>query len=199
MRSIDTTGLSLLLIIGSLWLPVHAQAVLKGKELTEKNLIEALTPPLESGSGAADDGEVRLRSIRPARIGSSAQAAEARTVSTSTKKPSASVLITFLTDSAELTERARASLKVVAHALQADQLATFKFSIEGHADARGDAQHNLLLSQSRAESVVAYLAGHYNISRDRLKPVGKGDTEPANKVQIDAPENRRVTIVTLRE
>ena len=199
MRLDNPTVLAILLTCSLHWLPVHAQALLKGKELSETNLIQALTPAVESGSAAADDGEVRLRSIRPARLDSSAQVAEGRAVSSPAKKPSASVLITFVSNSAELTERARDSLDVVARALQVNQLASFKFSIEGHADARGEAQHNLRLSQSRAENVVTYLSGQHNISRDRLKPVGKGDTEPVNTVQIDAPENRRVTIVTLSD
>lgn len=199
MRFHDRAVLALLLTCSPLWLAVHAQTVLKGKELSEKNLIEALTPAAEPGDAGAQDGEVRLRSIRPVRVSPSAQAPEAAARPSPIKPPSASVLITFVSNSAELTERARTSLDVVARALQADQLSKFKFSVEGHADARGESQHNLRLSQSRADSVVAYLAGQHRISRDRLKPVGRGDAEPINTSQIDAPENRRVTIVTLRE
>jgi OmpA-OmpF porin, OOP family len=181
------------------YLPVRAQVVLGGKELSEQRLVEALTPPAGARDGAVEDGEVRLRGFRPAPIASPARAGDEAAKRPLAKKPSVSVLITFVSDSAELTEVARSSLNVIARALQADRLSSFKFSIEGHADARGDAQHNLRLSQARADSVVAYLAGQHNISRDRLKPVGKGDTEPANPHQIDAPENRRVTITTLQE
>ena len=163
----------------------RAQAVLDGKSLSERSLIEALTPAPEP------EPEVLLRGFRPAKIDPSARPAP--------KKASASLLITFVSNSAELTENARASLDIVARALQADGLASFKFSIEGHADPRGDPQRNLRLSQSRAESVVAYLTGRHHIGRERLKPVGKGDTELVNMAHIDAPENRRVTIVTLRE
>ncbi|MEO6409288.1 MAG: OmpA family protein [Burkholderiaceae bacterium] len=164
--------------------PSRAQSVLDGKSLSEKSLIEALTP-------APEEPEVLLRGFRPAKVDPSARPA--------TKKASASLLITFVSNSAELTENARASLDIVARALQADGLSNFKFSIEGHADPRGDPQRNLRLSQSRAESVVAYLTGRHHIGRERLKPVGKGDTELINMAHIDAPENRRVTIVTLRE
>ena len=161
-----------------------AQPVLDGKALNEKSLIEALTPEPQ-------EGEVLLRSFRPVKVDPSARAPA--------RKAGASLLITFVSNSAELTEHARASLDIVARALQADGLASFKFAIEGHADPRGDPQRNLRLSQSRAESVVAYLTGRHRIARERLKPVGKGDTELVNLTQIDAPENRRVTIVTMRE
>ena len=178
---------ALLLIVAAsvgVSMPASAQTVLDGKALSEKSLIEALTP-------AEPEGEVLLRSFRPVKVDPSARAPA--------KKASASLLITFVSNSAELTEHARGSLDIVARALQADGLASFKFAIEGHADPRGDPQRNLRLSQLRAESVVAYLTGRHRVARERLKPVGKGDTELVNLTQIDAPENRRVTIVTLRE
>ena len=182
--------------------PAQAQTLLKGKDLSEKNLIEALSPsagPAAETASDSESGEVRLRSIRPSRVEPSSQEVQGFAKSTPPKKPSASLLITFVTNSAELTDRARASLDVVSRALQADRLASLKFSIEGHADPRGDAQNNMRLSQLRADSVVGYLAGRHQISRDRLRPVGKGDTELFNTRQIDAPENRRVTIVTLSD
>ena len=115
------------------------------------------------------------------------------------KPPSASVLITFVTDSAELAGQARSSLDVIGKALQSQQLANLKFAIEGHADPRGTSEHNLRLSQARAESVVSYLSTQHRIDRSRLRPVGKGDSELYNAQQPTAPENRRVTIARLPE
>jgi outer membrane protein OmpA-like peptidoglycan-associated protein len=166
-----------------------AQPILRGKDLTEKNLIEALTPPPR---------EVRTRSIRVERDQALAQPGETASQEAS-RKAGASLLITFKTNSAQLTPQAQSSLDVVARALQADRLAAFNFAIEGHADPRGTPDHNLRLSQARAESVVAYLTSHHRIGGERLKPIGKGDTEPANPAQPEAPENRRVTITTLRQ
>jgi outer membrane protein OmpA-like peptidoglycan-associated protein len=182
------------------WQPLHAQTepVLKGKDLNQKNLVDALSPPAAAPAAAAEEEEVRLRSIRVQRDQPSAKVAE-QTAKAPPPKTSASVLVTFITNSSELSDRARSSLDVVGQALQADQLAKFKFVIEGHADARGNPDDNLRLSQARAESVVAYLVAQHHVAPDRLKPVGKGDTEPYNTRQIDAPENRRVTIVTVRE
>ena len=133
----------------------HAEPILKGKDINEKNLIEALTPM----PAAADEAEpeVRTRSIKVMRDAPSAKPGEAAVKAaarTPEKKASASLLITFETNSAELTPRALSSLDVVAKALQADRLAEFKFSIEGHADPRGASEQNLQLSQARAESVV---------------------------------------------
>lgn len=140
---------------------------------------------------------VRTRSIKVMRDQPAAKPGEA-TVKQAVKKASASLLVTFGTNSTDLTEETKASLDVVAKALQADKLADFAFSIEGHADPRGNPDDNLRLSQGRAESVVHYLVAQHHIDPARLKPVGKGATELANTERIDAPENRRVTITTLK-
>ena len=172
------TRSGVVLTIAAMLAPVAlAQPVLRGGEITEDRLIDALTPGPD---------EVRTRSIRVER--------EAPTA----KKGAASLLITFETNSARLSSAAERSLDVVARALQADRLAAFNFSVEGHADPRGGADYNLRLSQARAESVVDYLAGRHGIPRDRLRPIGKGQTELANPGRPTAPENRRVTIKTLQ-
>lgn len=183
-----------------LFAAAHAEPILKGKDINEKNLIEALTPAPAAGDEA--EPEVRTRSIKVMRDSPSAKPGEAAVKNVARapeKKASASLLITFETNSAELTPRSMSSLDVVAKALQADKLAEFKFSIEGHADPRGTSEQNMQLSQARAESVVNYLASQHGVDRGRLKPIGKGSTELANTQRADAPENRRVTITTLRE
>lgn len=166
------------LLLAALCAGAQAQQIFSGEDITEEKLIQALTPGQPG---------VRTRSIQVQRDEKPAA------------KPAASLLITFVTNSAELTPDAQAKLDVVGRALKADRLARFSFSVEGHADPRGLHEHNLRLSQLRAENVVDYLATRHLIERDRLKPVGKGDAEPVNTVEPAAPENRRVTIVTIRE
>jgi outer membrane protein OmpA-like peptidoglycan-associated protein len=164
----------------------QGEKVLGGKDITESALIDALTP--------AEPG-IRTRSIKILRE----DAGGGGKPLPPPKPASASLLITFETNSAELTARSRQSLDVVARALKSDKLTEFKFSIEGHADPRGGDELNLRLSQARAQSVVNYLAEQHGIDRQRLKPVGKGTAELLNASRPDAPENRRVTIKTLVE
>lgn len=152
--------------------------LLKGKAVTETNLVDALVPP---------DEPVVTRSLRVSKATAPQQAA---------RKPSASLLITFETNSAELTAQARQQLDVVAQALRNDKLADYAFNVEGHADPRGTQDLNLSLSQQRAESVRQYLISAHAIGAERLKAIGKGDSEPLNSSNPAAPENRRVTIVT---
>jgi outer membrane protein OmpA-like peptidoglycan-associated protein len=151
--------------------------VLKGKAVTENNLIDALTP----------EEHIVTRSLRVQRDNPGQQAA---------RKPSASLLITFETNSADLTPQAKKQLDVVAAALNNNKLAEYSFNVEGHADPRGTHDANMSLSQQRAESVRQYLVSAHSIDAKRLKAVGKGDSEQINADNPAAPENRRVTIVT---
>ncbi|WP_077038378.1 OmpA family protein [Pelomonas sp. KK5] len=191
IRSLALAGASLTLSLSAFAQAASAPAaapVLKGSQVTEQALIDALAiegPEAQVGA---------TRGFKAAnRTGNAAPAAN---------KPAAagkaSLLITFGTNSAELTGESAAALDVLARALQSDALAGFSFKVEGHADARGDAEANRKLSQLRAESVASYLVSHAGLLPERLTPVGKGSSEPMNKGKVDAPENRRVTIVTVR-
>jgi outer membrane protein OmpA-like peptidoglycan-associated protein len=163
--------------------------VLKGSQVTESALIDALSVGNPEAGGLG-----RTRGFRPA---NGPAAASGHVPKAGPGK--ASLLITFGTDSAQLTASASQALDVVAKALESDQLAGLSFTVEGHADPRGSEAHNLELSKARAESVIDYLVAHHGVLRERLEAVGKGSSELMDKAHPDAPENRRVTIVTRRD
>jgi len=168
--------------------------VLRGKSVTESNVLQALTPGPAAAPAPADgdvDVSVRTRSLKV-----EADGPPSSKVLAPKKKPSASLLITFETNSAALTARSKEQLDVVAAALKNDKLRNFTFNVEGHADARGSSDANRQLSQERAEAVRMYLVSAQNVPAERLKAVGKGDSEPMNTRDVAAAENRRVTIVT---
>lgn len=178
----------LMIPVMAFYLPLAAQTekVFRGQDLTESALIQALTPAPELG-----EDPIRTRSIRVNPVNQPRPAPA--------KPAKASLLITFETNSATLTPRARQSLDVVGQALSSDKLAQFRFAIQGHADPRGDSEANLRLSQLRAESVRQYLVQNNHIQDERLEAIGKGDKELLNAANPIAPENRRVTIVNLAQ
>lgn len=78
-------------------------------------------------------------------------------------------------DSAALTESSTQALDSLVDLLNENPNITIELS--SHCDYRGADAYNLRLSQRRAESVVNYLIDH-GIARDRLTPVGYGETRP---------------------
>lgn len=159
-------------------------AVMRADKVTEESLEDALAIP---DPKAKDD--LTMRGFRPARSGGQ-------------PRPfgpgKANLLVTFVTGSSELAPDARQLLDTLGKAMQSNTLAGVSFKIQGHADARGQAKDNDALSLARAQAVAAYLTAQQGVLAERLKPEGRGSREPMNKSKVDAPENRRVTVVSVR-
>jgi outer membrane protein OmpA-like peptidoglycan-associated protein len=62
--------------------------------------------------------------------------------------------------------------------------------IGSHTDARGSSKYNSRLSQRRADAAVKWLTDR-NIERDRLIPIGYGETVPVNNCKDLVPCNER--------
>jgi OOP family OmpA-OmpF porin len=69
--------------------------------------------------------------------------------------------------------------------------------IEGHTDNVGSYNHNMELSQRRAESVVNYLVDNFGIDRSRLTAKGYGFTRPIadNATDQGKQQNRRIEAI----
>ncbi len=104
--------------------------------------------------------------------------------------------ITFDFGSASISESQVPALEEIANAM-IDMLETNEseiFLLEGHTDAVGSDQANLLLSDQRAESIAVALTNVFGIPPENLQTQGYG--ERFLKVNTQEPEqlNRRVTV-----
>jgi OOP family OmpA-OmpF porin len=70
-----------------------------------------------------------------------------------------------------------------------------KVEIGGHADSRGSDEHNMKLSQARAESVRDYLISQ-GVPAEQLTAMGYGETMPIgdNNTEEGRAKNRRVEL-----
>lgn len=102
--------------------------------------------------------------------------------------------ILFDSDSATVKSSLNAELSALAANLQKYPSSTV--SIYGHTDNTGTAEHNLALSQRRADAVKAQFVAN-GVSGGRLTAVGKGEDSPvaSNLTEEGKAENRRVEIV----
>lgn len=145
--------------------------ILRGGQVNETALMEALDPP-------------KGKTKSPIRTGGQ------------DRKALAHMLMTFDTNSTELTPESMKMLDALGRVMQAERMTRHKFTIEGHADPRGGEQFNLDLSRRRADAVVSYLERVHGIDPSRLEAVGKGQAELLNREDPFSPENRRVTVKT---
>lgn len=104
--------------------------------------------------------------------------------------------IHFSINSAHLSDDSRASLDaLIVYMLEHP---SFRVSIDGHTDNKGESKANLALSTDRAYSVMAYLQ-EKGIKANRLKFKGWGPTKPiaSNTTEYGRALNRRIEIVVL--
>jgi outer membrane protein OmpA-like peptidoglycan-associated protein len=104
--------------------------------------------------------------------------------------------ITFATGSADIPMSQASTLRGVADGMSKiiKRDPTETFLIEGHTDAVGSAQSNLILSDQRAESVANVLTDVYGIPAENLVTQGYGEQYLKVNTLGPSQENRRVTI-----
>jgi outer membrane protein OmpA-like peptidoglycan-associated protein len=117
------------------------------------------------------------------------------------KGPRVPLIIQFDSNSAIIRPESAQQLREMAQALKNKRLAGSKILIEGHADSRGSADYNQLLSDRRAESVKRYLVENFAMPQGRFKMRGYGEIQPLvpNDTEENRATNRRVEFVNSTE
>jgi OmpA-OmpF porin, OOP family len=155
-----------------------------GVDATADQITNALTPK----PGAAAPSGLQMRGLNPSTSRPAQAAAPA---------PAVGLDIRFKVNSAELSEQSRETVARLAAAINAPQLAQYRFKVEGHTDSSGRPERNLTLSRQRAETVRSRLISAYGVSPARLDAVGLGSRQPLDAGDPANPANRRVQVVNI--
>lgn len=167
-----------------------------------KELERALSAPQEGAPiGAAPKAKVRTRAIvfdsepqtaapapEPAKV--AAAAMDCAAIPPDAKMIGVDFQIQFKVGSATISPASEATLTEIAKILSLSPSRCVL--VEGHTDASGNADRNLVLSRDRADSVVNYIVEKNGIDRKRLVPLGKGSTDTMKNLDPRDPKNRRV-------
>jgi outer membrane protein OmpA-like peptidoglycan-associated protein len=180
------------------------QAAQVEAQTLERSRLAAAQTALESTKQSLAKSQEQLESERRARAEAekrSEQAMNDLKKIASVKQETRGVVITlsgsvlFATNQAQLLPAAISRINEVADALtRGNPDATI--TIEGHTDSQGTHEHNVDLSERRAQAVKDQLVSH-GVAADRIKTVGIGPDRPiaSNKTPEGRANNRRVEIV----
>lgn len=103
--------------------------------------------------------------------------------------------IHFNVDKATLLPKSNKTIKAIAGALNKDK--KLRVYVVGHTDDSGSNDHNMELSNLRAQAVVKELVGKFKINQNRVLPQGVGPYAPVSTNGTDEGRalNRRVEII----
>lgn len=103
--------------------------------------------------------------------------------------------INFDIDSSILREDQKSKLTTMCEVMKIADVSFFQ--VIGHTDASGSDEHNMALSQQRAEAVMGYLVNDCGIDPAKLSAVGAGESALLDPAAPNGEVNRRVEFQAL--
>jgi outer membrane protein OmpA-like peptidoglycan-associated protein len=113
-----------------------------------------------------------------------------------TKLPQIRFDVVFDQDSS-LIRPAYQMIGTIADALTDPKLRPYRYLIVDHVESAGRRDHNLILSQRRAESIRDVLVNTFKVSPKRLQALGLGEEQLQDVNRPAAPANARVQIIAV--
>jgi outer membrane protein OmpA-like peptidoglycan-associated protein len=176
-------GLAAALLLSA---PVQAQQV------SEQRIVSGLGK-LQAAAPVVDIELLRQEAMNP----SGKDIAGLPNWSKVSRLPQMVVEVAFENDSVAIEPESYRTLGLIADALHHPNLWAYKFLVVGHTSSTGTDQHNLDLSQRRADAIKEILSTTFAIDPGRLYAVGVGKYFPIDGSKSTAADNRRVQLFNL--
>ena len=113
------------------------------------------------------------------------------------KLPQATIEVLFDPDSSIIRPGSYGTLGRIADALTQPALLPYRFLIVGHTESGGRRDHNLIVSQRRADAIRDALVTTFKLSPKRLQSLGLGEEQLRDAAKPASPANRRIQIVNV--
>jgi len=114
-----------------------------------------------------------------------------------TKLPQIRFDIVFDPDSSLIRPASYQTIGSIADALTDPKLRPYRYLIVDHVESAGRRDHNLILSQRRAESIRDVLVNTFKVSPKRLQALGLGEEQLQDINRPASPANARVQIIVV--
>ena len=105
--------------------------------------------------------------------------------------------VVFDQDSSLIRPASYQTIGSIADALSDPKLRPYRYLIVDHVESAGRRDHNLILSQRRAESIRDVLVNTFKVSPKRLQALGLGEEQLQDVNRPAAPANARVQIIVI--
>jgi OmpA-OmpF porin, OOP family len=114
-----------------------------------------------------------------------------------TKLPQMRFDVVFDQDASLIRPASYQTIGSIADALSDPKTRPYRYLIVDHVESAGRRDHNLILSQRRAESIRDVLVNTFKVSPKRLQALGLGEEQLQDVNRPASPANARVQIITV--
>jgi OmpA-OmpF porin, OOP family len=113
------------------------------------------------------------------------------------KLPQITIDVLFDPDSSIIRPGSYRTLGRIADTLTDPALLPYRFLIVGHTESGGRRDHNLIVSQRRADAIRDVLVTTFKLSPKRLQTLGLGEEQLRDAARPPSATNRRIQVVTV--
>ena len=182
---------ALLIMLAAPVCPAHAQATAPAEDL-----VGALAGP--ETAPEIDTAAIRQQATDRSKSKATAQPVNRPPlVPELLKLPQITLDVLFDPDSSIIRPGSYRTLGRIADTLTDPALLPYRFLIVGHTESGGRRDHNLIVSQRRADAIRDVLVTTFKISPKRLQTLGLGEEQLRDAARPPSATNRRIQVVSL--
>jgi OOP family OmpA-OmpF porin len=182
---------ALLIMLAAPASPAHAQATAPAENLVDQLAGLETTPEI-------DIAAIRQQAVERPKSKATAQPLNRPPlVPELLKLPQATFDVLFDPDSSIVRPGSYRTLGRIADTLTDPALLPYRFLIVGHTESGGRRDHNLIVSQRRADAIRDVLVTTFKISPKRLQTLGLGEEQLRDATRPPSATNRRIQVVSI--
>lgn len=195
MRSVKRGLQNISLLLGALSVLAWPTAAARAQAISTADIIEKLA--------SDEDADIDLAALRQQaaeRIKARADAQPQKRPPIApqlSKLPQVRFDIVFDPDSSLVRPASYQTVGSIADALTDPKLRPYRYLIVDHVESAGRRDHNLILSQRRADSIRDVLVNTFKVAPKRLQALGLGEEQLQDTNRPAGPANARVQIIAI--